>query len=133
MFERKLTHLLRYFEILKSSCTVVHSGFRISCALHIGNFSSKHGVFLQALIKEMKENKIAIIKNGVVENVIVASVEFGNSLPDLTIDVTDLEVGIGWVHNADNSFSHSDVLLSPEELLIKKTICFFQIIPIFER
>ena len=69
----------------------------------------------------MKENKIAIIKNGVVENVIVASVEFGNSLPDLTIDVTDLEVGIGWVHNADNSFSHSDVLLSPEELLIKKT------------
>lgn len=69
----------------------------------------------------MKENKIAIIKNGIVENVIIASVEFGNSLPDLTIDVTDLEVGIGWVYNADNSFSHPDVLLSPEELLIRKT------------
>ncbi len=49
MFERKFTHLLRCFKLLKSSCTVVHSGFRNSCTLHMGNFSPKHGVFDQAL------------------------------------------------------------------------------------
>ncbi len=49
MFERKLTHLLRCCKILKSSCTVVHSGFKIFCALYMGNFSPKHGVFGQAL------------------------------------------------------------------------------------
>jgi hypothetical protein len=68
----------------------------------------------------MKENKIAIIKNGIVENVIIASVEFGNSLPDLTIDVTDIEVSIGWIHNVDDTFSSPDSLLTPEEILVKK-------------
>jgi hypothetical protein len=50
MFERKLTHLLRCCKILKSSCTIVHSGFRIPCALHMGNFSPKHRVLVQAQI-----------------------------------------------------------------------------------
>ncbi|RLC20109.1 MAG: hypothetical protein DRH93_14305 [Deltaproteobacteria bacterium] len=55
MFERKLTHLLRCFEILKSSCTIVHSGFRIPCALQLDNFSSKHGAFGQALSKRRSQ------------------------------------------------------------------------------
>tara|TARA_R110000868_G_scaffold9742_4_gene47964 strand:+ start:3824 stop:4195 length:372 start_codon:yes stop_codon:yes gene_type:complete len=69
----------------------------------------------------MKENRIAIIKDGIIDNVIIASVEFANTLSDLTVDVTDIEVGIGWKHNLDNTFSHPDTLLSEADLLIKKT------------
>ncbi len=45
------------------------------------------------------ENKIAIIKNGVVDNIIIATKEFGNTLPDTTIDVTSIDCGIGWSYN----------------------------------
>ncbi|MDA3790588.1 MAG: hypothetical protein PF503_19100, partial [Desulfobacula sp.] len=37
--------------INRASCTVVHSGFKIFCALYMGNFSPKHGVFGQTLAK----------------------------------------------------------------------------------
>jgi len=68
----------------------------------------------------MKENLIAIIKNNIVENVIVASDEFANSLNEETVNVTDLGVGVGWGYQNGN-FIHPDDLLSPEELLDKKT------------
>ena len=45
MFESKATHLRRCCTKLKSSRTLVRSGFCFACALHMGNFLSKH-VFL---------------------------------------------------------------------------------------
>jgi hypothetical protein len=48
------------------------------------------------------ENKIAIIKNGVVDSVIIATEAFGNILPDTTIDVTSIECGIGWSYDGTN-------------------------------
>ena len=51
MFERKITHLLRCFKILKSLCTTVHAGFKIPCASHMGNFSSKHGFLVRHKLK----------------------------------------------------------------------------------
>ena len=48
------------------------------------------------------ENKIAIIKNGVVNNIIIATTEFGNTLPDTTVDVTSIECGIGWSYDGTN-------------------------------
>lgn len=69
----------------------------------------------------MKENLIAVIKDGIIDNVIVASDDFANSLTELTVNVTDKKVGKGWKHNPDNTFSHPDTLLSEDDLLIKKT------------
>ncbi len=42
VFERKLTHLLRCCELLQSSCTLVHSGYKSPCALHMCKFPSKN-------------------------------------------------------------------------------------------
>jgi len=71
----------------------------------------------------MKENKIAIIKNGKVDNIIVADIDFGEKLGyEKVIDVTDIEVGIGYIYNVDSTFSHPDTLLTPEEILAKKVI-----------
>ena len=43
------------------------------------------------------ENKIAIIKNGIIDNVIVASDEFAKSLQEETVNITGLEeVSVGW-------------------------------------
>ena len=48
------------------------------------------------------ENRIAIIKNGVVDNIIIATTEFGNTLSDTTVDVTSIECGIGWPYDGTN-------------------------------
>ena len=45
------------------------------------------------------ENKIAIIKDNVVDNVIVATAEFGDTLLETTVDVTSVECGIGWSYD----------------------------------
>ena len=42
VFERKVTHLRRCCTNLQSSRTKVRSGCSFACALHLGNFSSKH-------------------------------------------------------------------------------------------
>lgn len=47
------------------------------------------------------ENHIALIRAGIVENVIVADLEFAQTLGyDHAVDVTGLEVGIGWLYAA---------------------------------
>ena len=48
------------------------------------------------------ENKIAIIKNGVVDNIIIATTEFADTLSDTTVDVTSTECGIGWSYDGTN-------------------------------
>jgi len=48
------------------------------------------------------ENKIAIIKEGLVDNVILATTEFGDTLSDTTVDVTSIECGIGWSYDGTN-------------------------------
>ena len=45
------------------------------------------------------ENRIAIIKNNVVDNVIIATTEFGDTLSDITVDVTSIECAIGWSYD----------------------------------
>ena len=42
------------------------------------------------------ENLIAIIKNGVIDTVVVGSDEWAASINEDTINVTGLKVGIGW-------------------------------------
>ena len=42
------------------------------------------------------ENLIAIIKEGKVDNIIVASDEYAESLPEQTINITGQEIGIGY-------------------------------------
>ena len=66
--------------------------------------------------------KQAIIINGIVSSIILANDDFANSLSELTINVSDIvEIGVGWKHNLDNTFSHPDTLMSLEDLLTKKT------------
>lgn len=48
------------------------------------------------------ENKIAIIKNGLVDNIIVATTEFANTLSDTTVDVTSIDCEIGWSYDGVN-------------------------------
>ncbi len=48
------------------------------------------------------ENKIAIIKNGVVDSIIIATTEFGDTLADTTVDATSIECGIGWSYDGTN-------------------------------
>ena len=55
----------------------------------------------------MKENKIAIIKNNVIDSVIVASDEFAATLNEETLNITDLEVGVGWNYK-DGKFTDEE-------------------------
>lgn len=65
---------------------------------------------------------IALIKNGKVENIIVADIAFAEKLGyEKVIDVTTKKVSIGWVYNTDGTFSYPDTLISEAELLVKKT------------
>lgn len=48
------------------------------------------------------ENKIAIIKEGIVDNIIIATTEFGDTLSDTTVDVTSIKCAIGWSYNGTN-------------------------------
>ena len=50
------------------------------------------------------ENLIAIIKEGKVDNIIVASDEYAATLPEETVNVTGQEVGIGHTY-ANGAFS----------------------------
>jgi len=45
------------------------------------------------------ENRIAIIKKGIVDNIILATTEFGDTLSDTTINVTSIDCGIGWSYD----------------------------------
>lgn len=47
------------------------------------------------------ENLIAIIKEGVVDNIMVASDEYAASLSEQTLNVTGQEVGIGFTYSND--------------------------------
>jgi hypothetical protein len=52
MFEHKVTHLRRCCTNLPNHkigphVLSVRSGFRFACALHLGNFSFKHGVLFR--------------------------------------------------------------------------------------
>ena len=60
------------------------------------------------------ENLIAIIKEGKVDNIIVASDEFAANLPEETVNVTGQEVGIG--HTYANG-----VFTAPVKTLEEKT------------
>ena len=60
------------------------------------------------------ENLIAIIKEGKVDNIMVASDEFAATLPEETINVTDKGVGIGFSY-ANGVFS------APVKTLEEKT------------
>jgi len=48
------------------------------------------------------QNRIAIIKEGIVDNIILATTEFGDTLPDITIDITSIECAIGWSYDGTN-------------------------------
>lgn len=45
------------------------------------------------------ENLIAIIKNGIVESIVVGSDEWAASLSEETVNVTGLGVSLGWKYN----------------------------------
>ena len=60
------------------------------------------------------ENNIAIIKEGKVDNIIVASDEFAATLPEETVNVTGKRVGIGYTY-ANGVFS------APVKTLEEKT------------
>lgn len=62
------------------------------------------------------ENKIAIIKNGVVDNIIIATTEYGNTLSETTVDVTNIECGIGWSYDGT---SFTKPIKTQEELEIE--------------
>jgi len=53
------------------------------------------------------ENLIAIIKDGVVDNVVVGSDEWAASLKEETLNVTGLGVSIGW-HYKDGEFTDEE-------------------------
>ena len=60
------------------------------------------------------ENLIAIIKEGKVDNVIVASDEFAATLPEETVNVTGQEVSIGFTYS-------NGVFAAPVKTLEEKT------------
>ena len=60
------------------------------------------------------ENLIAIIKEGKVDNVIVASDEFAATLQDETVNVTGQEVGIGYTYT-------NGIFVAPVKTLEEKT------------
>jgi hypothetical protein len=53
-------------------------------------------------------NQIAIIKEGIVNSIIIASDEFASSLSDTTVNVTDIECAIGWEYDGTNFSKPSD-------------------------
>tara|TARA_R100000951_G_scaffold68829_1_gene57968 strand:+ start:207 stop:551 length:345 start_codon:yes stop_codon:yes gene_type:complete len=59
------------------------------------------------------ENKIAIIKNGIVDSIILATTEFGDTLANTTVDVTSVECAIGWSYDGT---SFAAPIKSQEEL-----------------
>lgn len=59
------------------------------------------------------ENRIAIIKDGIVSNVVVASNEFAETLQDQTVNVTEIDCEIGYFYNGT---SFSAPVKSQEEL-----------------
>jgi len=66
------------------------------------------------MVRIKMENLIAIIKEGKVDNIIVASDEFAATLPEETLNVTGQEVGIG--------FSYANgVFAAPVKTLEEKT------------
>lgn len=48
------------------------------------------------------ENILAIILNNTVDNIIVGTAEYGDTLSETTIDVTGIECGIGWSYDGTN-------------------------------
>ena len=48
---------------------------------------------------DMKENLIAILKNDVIDNIVVGSDEWAASLNEETLNITGLSVGIGWSYS----------------------------------
>ena len=66
--------------------------------------------------------KIALIKNNKVDNIIIADMEFANTLSGLAIDVTNIKAGVGWIYNLDGTFSHPNTLLTQEELDAKEVL-----------
>jgi len=48
------------------------------------------------------ENLLAIISNGIVDQVIVGTTAYGDTLAETTVDVTGIEVGIGWTYDGTN-------------------------------
>lgn len=61
----------------------------------------------------MEENIIAIIKDGVVVNTIVASDEYAESISEETLNITGLGVGIGWKYE-------NNIFTNPEGLTIEE-------------
>lgn len=70
------------------------------------------------------ENLIAIIKDGVIENIVVGSDEWANSTSEETVTVTDLEVSVGW--NYQNG-----IFTSPEGRTIEEHKAHLKVV--FER
>jgi len=62
------------------------------------------------------ENRIAIIKNGLVDNVIVCSDEFAEYLQDQTVNVTEIDCEIGYSYDGT---SFTAPIKSIEELEIE--------------
>lgn len=48
------------------------------------------------------ENRIAIVKNGLVDNVIVCSDEFAQNIQETTVNVTSIDCEIGYSYNGIN-------------------------------
>ena len=61
------------------------------------------------------ENKIAIIKNGVVDNIIIATTEFGDTLPDTTVDITSIKCAIGWTYDGTNFIAPTKTIEETEQ------------------
>ena len=53
------------------------------------------------------QNLIAIIKDGIVQNIVVGSDEWADSLEEQTINVTGLGINIGWNYK-DGEFTDED-------------------------
>ena len=51
------------------------------------------------------ENLIAILKDGVIDTIVVGSDEWAESLNEETVNVTDLGVAIGWSYQGGNFIS----------------------------
>jgi len=61
--------------------------------------------------------KIALINNNnIIENIIIGSIEFANTLSNIVVDVTnEIDISTGWIYNADGTFSPPGI--SSEEIL----------------
>lgn len=66
------------------------------------------GQMAYALSSGWPDMRVALVKNNIVENVIIAEQAFVNLIIkdwQACVDVTDTIVGIGWTYNNDGSFS----------------------------